>query len=225
MIGPRVLIVEDEVIVAEDLRRHLEASGYEVIGHAMDGQEAVHLARNLHPDVILMDVLLRGRANGIETAKTIQRSVDTTIIYVSGQSDERLVKEAVAAGAFGYVVKPFQMRQITSSISIALHRRSEARAVEERAHLMPSASLLASHVSHGHGDPSATIEGLSLTAREREIIHGLVSHRRLARVADVLGISVHTARNHLKSVFRKLNLHSQDELLDLLEDNEPFQPS
>ena len=62
------------------------------------------------------------------------------------------------------------------------------------------------------------LQGLAVTPREKEIISGLVCYRRLSTVADVLGISVHTARNHLKSVFRKLNLHSQDELLQFILD-------
>jgi DNA-binding NarL/FixJ family response regulator len=225
MSATRVLIVEDEVIVAESLRRNLEASGYEVIGHAMDGREAINLARLQHPDVVLMDVVLRGGTNGIEAARSIQRLVDTAIVYVTGHSNEALVSDAVRSGAFGYVLKPFQARQITSSITIALQRRSDVRALEERARLeqeTPPANASAGGVSisHRNDQAMAAIQSLSVTPREREVIQGLVRHRRVARVADVLGISVHTARNHLKSVFRKLNLHSQDELLGYLLDED-----
>jgi DNA-binding NarL/FixJ family response regulator len=225
MSATRVLIVEDEVIVAESLRRNLEASGYEVIGHAMDGREAINLARLQHPDVVLMDVVLRGGTNGIEAARSIQRLVDTAIVYVTGHSNEALVSDAVRSGAFGYVLKPFQARQITSSITIALQRRSDVRALEERARLeqeTPPANASAGGVSisHRNDQAMAAIQSLSVTPREREVIQGPVRHRRVARVADVLGISVHTARNHLKSVFRKLNLHSQDELLGYLLDED-----
>jgi DNA-binding NarL/FixJ family response regulator len=238
MTGARVLIVEDEVIVAEDLRRSLSASGYDVIGHAINGREAIHVARHLRPDVILMDVVLDGSTNGIQAARSIQQIIDTSIIYVTGQSSETLLTDAVRSGAFGYIVKPFQTRQITSSIEIALHRRREARALEARARLDGEAAF-ASEEGEAHfaslgqrlrallededaesllrsRTSEATIDGLRITRREREIVLGLVCYRRLARVADVLGISVHTARNHLKSVFRKLNVHSQDELLRYL---------
>lgn len=262
MTGARVLIVEDEVVVAEDLRRSLNASGYNVIGHAMNGREAIHVARHLRPDVVLMDVVLDGGTNGIHVARSIQRIVDTSIIYVTGQSSESLVSDAVRSGAFGYVVKPFQTSQITSSIEIALHRRREARALEERARLVdeksgrePHATIHADMWDDGKrplakdadeppytsivqrlkalledGDAQSllsstgepTIDGLRITPREREIVCGLVCYRRLSRVAEVLGISVHTARNHLKSVFRKLNVHSQDELLRYLLDDRGF---
>jgi len=253
----RVMIVEDEVIVAEDMRRNLEASGYEVAGHAMDGREAVHMAQHLRPDVILMDIFLGGAVDGIDAARQIQRVIDTAIIYVSGHSNDSIVSDAVRSGASGYIVKPFQARQITSSIEIALHRRRE-RLLEQRAdHAAPLLPYAAAGSVHARGDAStgsadevqpdhftamlqrlqallvdedvwsetreeagAGTRGLRVTPREKEIVRGLVCYRRVAKVAEVLGISVHTARNHLKSVFRKLDLHSQDELLRYLLEGE-----
>jgi DNA-binding NarL/FixJ family response regulator len=259
MTGARVLIVEDEVIVAEELRRSLMASGYDVIGHAMNGREALQVARRLHPDVVLMDLVLDGPENGIEVARSIQGIIETSIIYVTAQSSESVIAHAARSGAFGYVLKPFQTRQITSSIEIALHRQREVRTLQERARPVDEKSApeprfhIGSETGHdgeagtakeedetsfksigqrlrallededaesllrnGRGEP--TIERLCITPREREIVRTLICYRRLPRVADVLGISVHTARNHLKSVFRKLNVHSQDELLRYLRD-------
>jgi DNA-binding NarL/FixJ family response regulator len=250
MAEPRVMIVEDEVIVAEGLRRSLEASGFAVVGSAMDAREALQMARELHPDVILMDVFLPGAVNGIEAARAIQRLVDTSIIYVTAQSSDTLVRQAVQSGAFGYIVKPFQARQVTSSIEIALSRREEARLLEQRASFAaPSppreddnadpwqiSGRATAHREAGgpfqNDGPARAVSlidedtwdlhGSGVTQRERQVIRGLVCYRRLARVAEELGISVHTARNHLKSVFRKLNLHSQDQLLRfLLEGEEP----
>lgn len=221
MIEARVLIVEDEVIVAEALRRSLEASRYKVIGHAFDGREAIHLARQLHPDVILMDIVLRGRSSGIEAALSIQRAIDTSIIYVTGQSSDAFVNAAARSGALGYIVKPFQVQQVTSSIKIALHRRNETRAIHAHSSVRRTTGVERLSASR---EPLTTpaIQALDVTPREKEVIRGLISYRRLGRVADVLGISVHTARNHLKSIFRKLHLHSQDELLELfLADDRP----
>lgn len=206
MTEARVLIVEDEVIVAEALRRTLEDSGYDVIGHAIDGREAVLMARQLHPDVILMDVVLEGITDGIEAARSIQRTIDTSIIYVTGQATDAVVNAAARSGALGYIVKPFQIQQLTSSIEIALHRRYDARGVGDQP------------IPRARASTSATIQALCVTEREKEVVRGLIYYRRLGKVADVLGISVHTARNHLKSIFRKLNLHSQDELLELVSD-------
>jgi len=261
MTEARVMIVEDDVIMAQDLRWNLEASGYAVVGHAKDCCGAVRLAEQVHPDIILMDVYLEGDTNGIEAARSIQGAVDAAVIYVSGCSDASLLSDAARSGALGYIVKPFQARQLTCAIEIALHRRMEARGLHHRPHVcapLPGkvAGLGGANVA---GDsPDESVEGeqahftalfqrlqvllldenawsdqaetrksaargsLRVTPREKEIIRGLICYRRLARVAEMLGISVHTARNHLKSVFRKLDLHSQDELLRfLLEGKEP----
>src|SRR5688572_4633486 len=132
MTEARVLIVEDEVIVAEALRRTLQNSGYLVIGHAINGREAVQMARQLHPDVVLMDVMLAGPTDGIEAAQSIQRTIKTSIIYVTGQANGSVVNAAARSGALGYIVKPFQTQQLTSSIEIALHRRHDARAISDQ---------------------------------------------------------------------------------------------
>ena len=228
----RVMIVEDEVIVAEDLRRNLHACGYDVPGYAVDGQEAVSMALRMMPDLILMDVFLDGNFNGIAAARAITQAIDVSIIFVSGHSADSLVDEAVQSGADGYIVKPFQLGQVTSAIKLALHRRREIRrkdqsrifpgetgrdepfaAITQRLHaLLTDDSVWSALADKTDGVPREQC----VTPREQQIIRGLVCYRRVSTVASVLGISVHTARNHLKSIFRKLNLHSQDELLRFL---------
>jgi DNA-binding NarL/FixJ family response regulator len=227
----KVMIVEDEVIVAEDLRRSLEASGYDIPGYAVDGQEAIDMALRVMPDLILMDVFLDGTIDGFAAARAITESIDVSIIYVSAHSSDALVDTAVRSGADGYIVKPFQLRHLTSAIKRALHCRDAARQVARTHHAVEPArdepfaaimqrlqALLADEgVWPDQADQaSGTARALSVTPREKEIIRGLVCYRRVSTVAEVLGISVHTARNHLKSIFRKLNLHSQDELLRFL---------
>jgi DNA-binding NarL/FixJ family response regulator len=225
--------VEDEVIVAEGLQRALEASGYAVVGHAMQANEAVRLVERWHPDVVLMDVNLDGASEGIDAARTIQRVSDAAVVFVSAYTDEAVLSDAVGAGALGFVVKPFQPRQITSAIAVALHRRRElARALAPR----PSGDAMAA--TPASDEYSAMLSRLEtilyddkawatdttdsiparfhITPREWDIVRGLVCYRRLPQVAEALGISACTARNHLKSVFRKLNLHSQDELFRFL---------
>jgi DNA-binding NarL/FixJ family response regulator len=233
----KVMIVEDEVIVAEDLRRNLHACGYDVPGYAVDGQEAVSMALRIMPDLILMDVFLDGTFNGIAAARTISQAIDASIIFVTGHSADSVVDEAVRSGADGYIVKPFQLGQVTSAIKLALHRRrhdvqrkSQSRipsgdigrdepfaAITQRLHaLLTDDSVWVDLADKADGGPREQC----VTPREREIIRGLVCYRRVSTVADALGISVHTARNHLKSIFRKLNLHSQDELLRFLLEGE-----
>jgi DNA-binding NarL/FixJ family response regulator len=248
-----VMIVEDEVIVAEDLRRNLEASGYEVVGQALDGPEAVQMAGHLRPTVVLMDIFLKGNKDGICAARAIQRLIDTSIIYVSAHSSDSLISDAVQSGAAGYIVKPFQARQITSAVEIALHRRKEARRFEQGIEAVGSArppevsddSPRSRNAADGgmpqahyaalqrlqtliadedlwsaltNGTVHSAQQPLRITSRESEVIRWLLCYRRPTQVAEVMGISVNTARKHLKSVFRKLNVHSQDELIRFLLD-------
>ncbi len=229
----RVLIVEDEVIVAEGLQRALEASGYAVVGHAMQADEAVRLVELRRPDVVLMDVNLAGASEGIDAARTIHRVSDAAVVFVSAYTDAALLSDAAGAGALGYVVKPFQPRQITSAIAVALHRRGEpdhkTRPHQDAATTTPESaddeySTMLNRMETILYDNNAwdgpAMESIParfrITPREWDVVRGLVCYRRLPQVAESLGISACTARNHLKSVFRKLNLHSQEELFRFL---------
>ncbi len=227
----RLMIVEDGVRAAEELSRNLEASGYAVVGLASDARSAVQLARELSPDLILMNVRLEDGASGIELAREITQRVDTGVIYMSAEADDRVVDAAANAGALAFIVEPFHVSQVTSAIKIALRRREDARTLREHARqpegtppfstmLQRVQNLLADESVWSVGEGFAASRALAVTPREREVVRGLVCYRRLARVAAVLGISIHTARNHLKSVLRKLNLHSQDELLQFLLEGE-----
>ena len=222
----KVMIVEDDVIVAEDLSRALRASGYDVAGYAVSGDEALDLARTVTPDLILMDVFLSDGYDGITVARTITDWMDVPIVFITACSTEKMVEAAVGAGAAGYIVKPFQFRQVTAAIKVALQRREDRRRTAKPARAPETAGPFAARLQRAqallsddavwtvrgdalHGGP----RGIRITRREKEIIRGLVCCRRLSTVAMELGISVHTARNHLKSIFHKLDVHSQDELL------------
>src|SRR5690242_2253573 len=114
MDAAKVMIVEDDVIVAEDLTRALRASGYDVPAYAVSADEAMDLARTMMPDVILMDVFLGEGFDGITLARSITDWLDVPVVFVTGCSTEHMIESAVTAGAAGYIVKPFQLRQVTA---------------------------------------------------------------------------------------------------------------
>jgi AmiR/NasT family two-component response regulator len=120
----RVLIAEDETIIRLDLRSLLEASGYEVCGEARDGEEAVELARTLEPDVAIMDVKMP-RLDGIEAARQINSHRLTPIVMLTAYDQDELVARAVAAGVFGYLVKPFREQDVLPAIRTARARHKE----------------------------------------------------------------------------------------------------
>lgn len=139
----RIMLVEDEVIVALDVQQRLERLGYEVVSHATSGEEAVRQARKESPDLILMDIKIRGKMDGIETAKRIRESQDIPIIYVTAYSGDDTLNRARTTEAYGYLIKPFEDRDLRASIEIAIfkHRMEmKLRESEERYALAARAS-------------------------------------------------------------------------------------
>ncbi|HAE21983.1 MAG TPA: two-component system response regulator [Spirochaetaceae bacterium] len=122
MNNERILIVEDEKIIAIDLQRRLERFGYTVVGMAGDGESAVSMALDLVPDIILMDIMLGGNMDGIEAAVAIKASKDIPFIFLTAFTDERTLERAKEAEPYGYILKPFKERELYTTIDIALYK-------------------------------------------------------------------------------------------------------
>jgi two-component system, cell cycle sensor histidine kinase and response regulator CckA len=118
----RVLIVEREVVVAKDLAQRLMRLGFEVAGRASSAHEAIHKADTLAPDLILMDVRLRGAADGIHAAEVIAQRHQVPIVYVTAFSDEETVRRAFFTEASGYLIKPFRDIALRCVVDLALAR-------------------------------------------------------------------------------------------------------
>jgi PAS domain S-box-containing protein len=131
----RILIVEDERLVAEDIAQLLIGMGYVIAGIVDSGEAAIRIAREVSPDLILMDIHLSGRLTGIEAAAAIRQEQDIPVIYLTAFADTELVEQAKVTLPAGYIVKPFNDREIRSAIEIALHTHSlhvRLRESEER---------------------------------------------------------------------------------------------
>lgn len=127
MNNEKLLIVEDEKIIALDLQRRLERFGYSVVGTAGDGEEAIRQAGELDPDMILMDIMLSGSMNGIEAAKVIKERHGIPIIFLTAFADEPTLERAKEVEPYGYILKPFKERELYSTIDIALYKHSMER--------------------------------------------------------------------------------------------------
>lgn len=130
-VAPSLLIVEDEVIVAEDVRRRLEEMGYTITGVAGRGEEALTLALRDHPDVILMDIGLKGTLDGIDAAKNILAEVDIPIVFASAYSDEATLRRVKTIDPYGFVLKPFDERELRTAIEIGLYKHQTERRLRE----------------------------------------------------------------------------------------------
>ena len=126
---PRVLIAEDEALIRIDLREMLQEEGYDVIGEAADGEQAVALAMDLNPDLVICDVKMP-KMDGIAAAAQIADKRIAPVVILTAFSQRDLIERARDAGAMAYLVKPFQKRDLLPAIEMATSRFSEIRALE-----------------------------------------------------------------------------------------------
>jgi response regulator NasT len=128
----RILVAEDETIIRLDLRGLLERAGHEVVGEARDGEEAVGLARELEPDLAVMDVKMP-RLDGIEAARRILEERPIPIVMLTAFDQRELVERAAEVGVYGYLVKPFREADVVPAIETARARHEELLAVRAEA--------------------------------------------------------------------------------------------
>ncbi len=118
----RVMIVEDEALIALDLERRLGRLGFDVVGVADNLEEAVELFAETRPDLVLMDIFIRGASDGIDTARAIGKISDTPVIFLTAYADEDTVRRAAQTSPYGYLLKPFDERTLFATITVALER-------------------------------------------------------------------------------------------------------
>lgn len=130
MTGRRILVVEDEMIVQLHLGRIVEEQGHVLVGAASSMEEALHVARNEHPELVLMDIHLANGSDGVETARALIEEIECAVVFISAYADELTVTRTEEVGAAGYLVKPFTATQVRAAISTAF--ASHARLNRER---------------------------------------------------------------------------------------------
>jgi two-component system, response regulator PdtaR len=126
----RVLIAEDEALIRLDLKEMLEEAGYEVVGEAADGQQAVDLTEHLRPDLVILDVKMPG-LDGISAAELIVEAAMAPVIMLTAFSQRELVERAADAGAMAYLVKPFDKSDLVPAIEVAISRHQQLRALAD----------------------------------------------------------------------------------------------
>lgn len=140
-----VLLVEDEGIVAQDLEETVTRLGYRVVGVASEGVQAVCMAAELQPDLVVMDVSLRGEIDGIQAAQMIQERSHVPVIFLTGHRDIQTIDRAVRTGPLGYLIKPFHEVELRCAIEVAIHKhRAEVATREREEALRRNSELLAS---------------------------------------------------------------------------------
>lgn len=118
----RILIVEDERIIAADLENKLLDMGYDVCGRVSTGEEAVEIAERERPDLVIMDVKLEGKMDGVEAAGLMRERLRLPVVFLTAFSDDFILEKAKRTEPFGYLIKPFQPRELHSTIEITLYK-------------------------------------------------------------------------------------------------------
>jgi DNA-binding LytR/AlgR family response regulator len=126
-----VLIVEDESIVAKDIQNSLKKLGYNVAGICSTGEDAIKLTEELKPDLVLMDIMLKGAMNGIEAAAQIRETNNIPVIFLTAYADENTLSKAKVSEPFGYIIKPFKEIDLHTSIEMALYKHDKESSLKK----------------------------------------------------------------------------------------------
>jgi len=214
------MVVEDEWIVAQTIQDCLHSAGFRVGKVVASGRDAIAAVETVKPDVIVMDINLGGDMDGIATAERIGARYPTPIVYLTAHSDPDTMSRAAATDVSGYVLKPFHVRQLVAAVSVAAAKPItggvRGRQIEDG--LRSIATILDELGTPSRLVPSwrARVQALALTKREQQVVELLGEGGRVSTMARVLNVSQNTLRNHLKAIFRKVGVHSQDELVEWL---------
>lgn len=203
--APRVLVVDDHGAIRAALRIMLETHGIDVVGEAADGDVAVRNARALRPDVVLMDLRMPGRDGISATREIVDEGLADVLVLTSFDEDD-LVHGAILAGAAGFLLKTAEASALVDAVRAVaagdgvLDLRVTRRALAAARGALPTAPV---------GTVGPDPVGGALTAREQEVLDGILRGWSNAQLADRLGISVPTVKTHVSNVLAKLGARSR----------------
>ncbi len=190
----RVLLADDHTMLRQSLRRALTENGLDVVGEAGDGDAAARLAIDLQPDVVLMDVSMPV-LDGVEATRVIRdRAPGVQVVILTMHADKGVLDRAIRAGAVGYLVKDCTMEEVVRTVQ-------QAASGETTLSAELAGAMLAEAVQPMTGVPAESI----ITRREEEVLQLIAEGLSTTEVATRLFISVKTVKNHLASVYQKLD--------------------
>ena len=203
----KILIADDHELIREGLKARLgRHEGWKVCGEAVNGRQAVEMAHQLLPDVAVLDVSMP-ELNGIEAARQIRKGCpDTEVLILTMQESEGLVREALAAGVRGFVLKNDTTRLLVAAVEALAERKPFFTG-------KVSEMVLGAFLDPDRAKRTGAADGSRLSPREREIAQLLAEGKTNKETAAKIGVSVKTIDAHRANIMRKLNLHSVAELV------------
>jgi DNA-binding NarL/FixJ family response regulator len=192
----RLMLADDHRLLRDGLRRSLTEEGFDVIGEASDGHEAIDLADRLRPDVVLMDVTMPG-CDGVEATRRISAAhPEIRVVMLTMHADQDVLRSALAAGASGYLIKDCSVDEISETIRMAC---------DEQHALSPGLAASMLDEVRRLDEPSTASPDRVVTKREEEVLQLIADGCSTSEVAERLYISQKTVKNHLASIYQKLD--------------------
>ena len=196
----RIIIIEDEALIAAEIESTLQILGYVVVAHEMNGDKALDTLANTPADLILLDINIKGTLSGIDLAKVIRQKYRTPFVFLTSFSDNATLNEVKETLPYGYIVKPFNEHDLRSAIELALYK------FETELH---SSTFSKAHIENTYN--------ITLTNREFEILSGFREGKTYKEVGNQLYISINTVKSYQKRIFKLLGVASKVELIRKLE--------
>jgi len=193
---PSVIIVEDEAVIAMEIEMVLRDLGYRIAGKANNGLRALDLLSSTSPDIVLLDIDLRGSISGIEVAQVIREKYDFPFVFLTALADATTLDRAKKTMPYGYIVKPFNENDLRSTIELALYRFASQQMAKEPPTL--------EQINEGLLSP--------LSLREYEVLELLNQGLSYKEVGEQLFIGYNTVKTYQKSLFAKLGVNSRHQL-------------
>lgn len=197
----KILIVEDEPIIAEGIALHLKNSHFSVSDIAYDADEAVTSLQKKNPDIAILDINLESDKDGIQIAEYINKVCPIPFIFLTSYSDEVIMERAKATSPAGFIVKPFNKNTLIATLEIAISNFSR------------SSQNHVPHLSQTKINKKLTD---SLSDREFEIVQLLYDGKNNQEICDLLFIAMNTVKRHITNIYFKLDVKSRTEAISLL---------
>ncbi|HMR89856.1 MAG TPA: response regulator transcription factor [Saprospiraceae bacterium] len=195
----RILIVEDEPLISDDIESTLISNHYDIAGKAYSSTQALDMLMNRFPDLVLLDISIKGDKDGIDIATIIRENYQLPFIFLTSFSDPLTLDRAKPTMPYGYIVKPFRDRDIVASIEMAMYRY----AVENN-----TAALDKSMIENKFN--------VKLTKMEFQILLLIWEGKSNKHIGDEIFLSINTIKTHIRNIFEKFGVRSRNELIVLL---------
>jgi DNA-binding NarL/FixJ family response regulator len=187
-----VLVVEDEVLIAQDIKKRLLQLGFQHISVVYNADKALDILHNRKIGFAILDINIGGTRNGIELAEIINEKYKFPFIYLTSYSDPATLSEARVTLPYGYIIKPFDINDLTSSIEMALYKFQ----AEQNAGMLSKEKLEKSFA-------------LKFSEREFELIPLLIDGNTLSKISSLLYLSENTIKTHVKNIYAKLEVNNR----------------